>query len=95
MTTDKHRYPQESRAAKVAHVLSQPQTRRHGCHWPGCDKQVPPAMWGCKPHWFKLPKRLRDRIWLTYAIAQEMDMSPSEDYLAAAQDVQDWIAAHG
>jgi len=35
---------------------------RHTCHWPGCNKEVPPAMWGCKTHWFSLPKRLRDRI---------------------------------
>ena len=81
-------------ADKVTYVLSQPQTRRHGCHWPGCDKQVPPAMWGCKPHWFKLPKRLRDRIWLEYRIGQEMDWTPSPDYLAAAQEVQDWIASY-
>lgn len=24
----------------------------HHCHWPGCDKPVPPAMWGCKRHWY-------------------------------------------
>jgi len=24
---------------------------------------VPPKMWGCKKHWFKLPKSLRDKIW--------------------------------
>lgn len=25
-------------------------TGKHHCHWPGCDKLVPPAMWGCYPH---------------------------------------------
>lgn len=30
-------------------------------HWPGCGAHVPPAMWGCRRHWFMLPKRLRDQ----------------------------------
>ena len=64
----------------------------HRCHWPGCEKIVPPAMWGCKKHWFKLPKRLRDRIWSNFTPGQEIDKSPSEEYLAAAQEVQEWIA---
>jgi hypothetical protein len=52
-------------------------------------------MWGCKLHWFKLPKRLRDRIWATYEIGQEVDMTPSDEYLAVAREVQDWIQASG
>lgn len=43
---------------KAYYVRSQPQTRKHHCHWPGCEKQVPPAMWGCKTHRFRLPARL-------------------------------------
>lgn len=80
--------------SKADHVRRAKQDRRHTCHWPGCDKQVPPAMWGCKPHWFKIPKRLRDEIWMTYEIGQEQSMTPSPAYLAAAQAVQDWIAEH-
>jgi hypothetical protein len=64
---------------------------KHTCHWPGCDKAVPPAMWGCKVHWFTLPKRLRDRIWATYRAGQEIDKRPSETYLDAAKAVQAWI----
>jgi hypothetical protein len=48
-------------------------------------------MWGCKGHWFALPKRLRDRIWATYRRGQEITMTPSKEYLAAADDVQRWI----
>jgi len=33
-------------STKADYVRSQGQTRNHHCHWPGCDKQVPPAMWG-------------------------------------------------
>lgn len=68
----------------------------HSCHWPGCTKQVPPAMWGCKEHWYKLPKRLRDAIWDAYEPGQEVDMSPSAEYLRVALEVQQWIMAnHG
>jgi hypothetical protein len=76
---------------KVRYVLSEPQTRSHSCHWPGCGVQVPPAMWGCSAHWFKLPKFLRDKIWRTYRPGQEKDFSPSPAYVAAAKEVQDWI----
>ena len=64
---------------------------KHTCHWPGCPKEVPPAMWGCKLHWFALPKHLRDRIWATYRPGQEITKTPSPAYLEAAREVQAWI----
>ena len=78
---------------KAKYVLSQAQIRQHTCHWPECDKQVPPAMWGCKPHWFRLPKRLRDAIWEAYRPGQEIEMNPSDEYLMIANEVQNWIKA--
>jgi hypothetical protein len=80
--------------SKVRYVKSQGQTRNHECHWPGCDKQVPPAMWGCKKHWFMLPKYLRDKIWRCYRPGQEVDGDPSDEYLEAAREVQEWIRQH-
>lgn len=77
---------------KVEYVKRQGQTRDHHCHWPGCDAQVPPAMWGCKKHWFKLPKHLRDLIWKTFRPGQETNWTPSVAYLKAATLVQDWIS---
>lgn len=79
---------------KVEHVRNAKQTRGHTCHWPGCKKQVPPAMWGCKPHWFRLPKELRDRIWKTYRPGQEESLTPSTAYIEAAEAVQAWIREH-
>ena len=76
---------------KAAYVLKQKQFREHTCHWPGCDKQVPPAMWGCSLHWFKIPKELRDKIWLAYRPGQEIDMKPSKAYLEIASAVERWI----
>jgi hypothetical protein len=53
--------------------------------------QVPPAMWGCRNHWYKLPKSLRDKIWETYRIGQEIDGDPSLEYLEVMKEVQKWI----
>jgi hypothetical protein len=64
----------------------------HTCHWPGCPRNVPPKMWGCRAHWYKLPKSLRDKIWATYRPGQEIDKTPSREYIAAANEVQAWIA---
>lgn len=80
--------------AKKDHVRKAKQTRNHRCHWPGCDKEVAPAKWGCYPHWMKLPKWLRDKIWMAYAIGQEVSLTPSRDYLAVAREAQDWIKEH-
>jgi hypothetical protein len=80
---------------KRAYVKSQAQTRNHHCHWPGCTRQVPPAMWGCLAHWKALPKTLRDEIWRTFEPGQEVDMTPSEEYLEVANKVQEWIKKYG
>lgn len=79
---------------KVAHVKKARQVRLHTCHWPGCAKQVPPALWGCRPHWYALPAELRMRIWRTYRIGQEADQQPSREYIDTAHEVQRWIAEH-
>jgi hypothetical protein len=76
---------------KVAHVKAATQTRSHGCHWPGCHSQVPPAMWGCRPHWYALPQAIRNRIWAAYRAGQENDMRPSRRYVEAAMEAQKWI----
>lgn len=48
-------------------------------------------MWGCKKHWFRLPKIIRDRIWLTYRAGQEITKTPSAQYLTAASGARKWI----
>lgn len=83
-----------SAADKADHVRAAGQTRAHGCHWPGCEAQVPPALWGCKKHWFKLPRSIRDGIWRTYRPGQEDDLRPSREYVEAAEAAQRWIARH-
>ena len=67
---------------------------KHTCHWPGCTRSVPPAMWGCGGHWFKLPQKLRSKIWAAYRIKQEDTKTPSAEYVAVAREAQEWIAAN-
>jgi hypothetical protein len=76
---------------KVAHVKAARQIRGHHCHWPGCTVQVPPAMWGCRKHWYTLPLAIRRLIWATYSVGQEIAGTPSAAYLVAATKAQDWI----
>ena len=64
---------------------------KHECHWPTCKTEVPPSLWGCKKHWFKLPLSIRNRVWETYRPGQEMRMNPSAAYIAAAKEAQRWI----
>lgn len=64
----------------------------HTCHWTDCKRSVPPKMWGCREHWFKLPKVIRDAIWKHYRPGQETDKRPSTEYLAAAALAKGWIA---
>lgn len=67
---------------------------KHHCHWPGCEKAVPPAVWGCKAHWYRLPLELRNLIWRTFRPGQEISKTPSKAYVEAARQVQEWIAQH-
>jgi hypothetical protein len=67
----------------------------HDPHLPLADvSDAGPAkdVGGCRAHWFKLPKRLRDAIWRTYVPGQEISKTPSAEYLAVADEVQTWIA---
>lgn len=79
-------------ARKADYVKRAPKGSGHHCHWPGCTAEVPPAMWGCKKHWFRLPLFLRSAIWRTYQPGQEITKTPSAEYIAVARKVQEWIA---
>ena len=78
-------------AKKVAYVKRALPARDHACHWPGCPAQVPPAKWGCTKHWFLLPPEIRSRIWRAFKPGQEINLTPSSEYLAAANAAQAWI----
>lgn len=84
------------RPPKVGHVLRAPgggAAETHRCHWPGCERRVKPALWGCREHWFALPPAIRTAIWRAYEPGQEVSKRPSRAYLEAARAAQEWIAA--
>lgn len=39
---------------------------KNKCPHPTCEVMKPREMYACKPHWFSLPKRIRDKIWTGY-----------------------------
>jgi hypothetical protein len=48
----------------------------HHCHWPGCDKEVPPKMWGCKTCYLKV-------LEIKSGLRQEITKDPSDEYMKA------------
>jgi hypothetical protein len=66
---------------------------KHYCHAPGCSVVVPPKLFMCKRHWYKLPKRLRDAIWANYVPGQERRKDPTDSYLEVARECQAYIAS--
>lgn len=59
-------------------------SRVHHCHALNCDRNVPPRMHMCKPHWSMVPMTLRRALWAAYKPGQERRMDPSIAYLRAA-----------
>lgn len=86
-------HKEASKPEKVAHVRREAKkgSNGHHCHFPGCGKPCPPAMWGCRACWFKLPKYLRDKIWAAYRPGQEVTKTPSREYVLVARAVDEWV----
>lgn len=63
------------------------------CSWPGCHARVPANLWGCKTHWFRLPKEIRDRIWANYRPGQETEGGQSSAYWDAYKEALRWIGS--
>lgn len=57
---------------------------KHTCHARGCEKPCPPKHLMCRPHWFMVPKPLRDAVWAAYRPGQERDKQPSAEWHEAA-----------
>jgi hypothetical protein len=58
----------------------------HRCHANGCEVEVPPKMFMCRKHWYKVPKRLQALIWKHYRPGQEIDKNPTKEYLAVMKE---------
>ncbi len=66
--------------------------RLHKCEWPGCDRVVPYSMWGCRAHWYALPKSLRTCIGHAYRAGINAGNHPTMGYVAAHRAALAWIA---
>lgn len=75
------------RVREEAHQLKE-KVLKHRCHWPTGTIETPPRMWGCKRHWFRLPKILRDKVWATYRPGQEITKDPSRAYIEVIKEVE-------
>lgn len=64
----------------------------HHCHATGCKREVPPEMFMCPRHWFKLPATHRKRIRETYRPGQCDDWQISHAYANAARAAVRWLA---
>lgn len=64
---------------------------KHVCHAFKCNIPVPPKMFMCKSHWFKLPQEMRNEIWLWYIPGQEETKTPTEQYLQVAKKAITWL----
>jgi len=64
----------------------------HTCHAEGCSVEVPPKLFMCKRHWFKLPKKLRDAVWAVYVPGQEIRKDPTARYLIVQAYAVAWVA---
>lgn len=63
----------------------------HRCPWPGCAVVVAADLWGCKAHWYEIPRALRQKLWAAYQSGQGV-ATASDDYRAASAAIDAWIA---
>lgn len=57
----------------------------HTCHAKDCNTEVEPAHFMCLPHWRMVPAPMREAIKSLYRPGQEVDIQPSNEYLAIAR----------
>jgi len=67
---------------------------QHMCSWPGCGVPVDDALWGCKPHWRRIPGHLKARVWQHYRPGQTVTTA-SPQYLRVYVEIETWIKANG
>ena len=66
--------------------------RPHPCHWPDCDIEVSPKMWGCDEHWRSLPTYLRNLVHANYVPGQEITENPTKEYMRVMGLIDEWLS---
>jgi hypothetical protein len=61
----------------------------HACPYPGCEQRVTRNMLACKPHWFKLPRPVRDEVWRSWrALQRESTLETRREHEWALQSAR-------
>lgn len=58
----------------------------HACPWPGCTQCVPRHLWGCKAHWYRLPRDLRERC------AWAWRYGTFADHVKVLEEIDEWLS---
>jgi hypothetical protein len=66
---------------------------RHACHARNCFIECPPAHLMCARHWAMVPRDLQREVWRWYAPGQENTKRVSPEWLRAARNAIDHVAA--
>jgi hypothetical protein len=64
----------------------------HHCHAEQCKTVVPEKMFMCRPHWYMLPKKMRDAVWNAYTPGQEIRKDPTQHYLDVTRECIEYVA---
>lgn len=59
---------------------------RHACAVPRCEVAIGRRYLMCRPHWFKVPGKLRDRVWRTYLRKSRGDTTALREYVEARRE---------
>ena len=65
-------------------------TKTHKCFAPACRREVPIRQLMCPSHWRRLPFMLRQNLWKHYRYGQEIDGSPTKEYIVAVRAAADY-----
>jgi hypothetical protein len=57
----------------------------HACPGVGCRMRVRPDRLACSNHWYRLPKELRDAVWLAW-----QNSPGSSEHMAAMAEAVRW-----
>lgn len=64
----------------------------HLCHARGCTANVAPKLFMCRKHWFMLTEQMRRNVWRAYRKCQEIDKTPSKEYIEVTTRIINWLA---
>lgn len=75
----------------MANYEVSPTDAAHTCHAIGCSAVIPPRLFMCREHWYKLPYHYRKEVFRYYKAGQEVSKNPSRKYIQAASAAIAWL----